>query len=88
MMRGVHSLSRGLFVSLMIAATVFGAFILSVRSSSNLLAELPIPTVTLELVSCRPRRPRPGAANPVTPAIITPTSTPSPTPAACPLPAD
>lgn len=94
MMRGVHSLSRGLLISLMIAATVFGAFILSVRSSSNLLAELPIPTVTLELVFVSPTPTATSYAQPsvtpsVTPAISpTPTSTPSPTPTACPLPAD
>ena len=38
----------------MIAATVFGAFVLSVRSSSNLLTELPIPTVTLQMVFASP----------------------------------
>ncbi len=90
MMRGVHSLSRGLLISLMIAATVFGAFILSVRSSSNLLAELPIPTVTLELVFVSPTPTATSQAQPsATPAISpTPTGTPSPTPTACPLPAD
>jgi LysM repeat protein len=86
-MRGVYSLSRGLFVSLMIAATVFGAFVLSVRSSSNLLAELPIPT---DFVFASPT---PIAASPLPPSVTsafspTPTNTPSPTPTACPLPAD
>ena len=89
-MRGVRSLSSGLLIGLLIAATVFGALILSVRSPSNLLAELPIPTVTLELVFVSPTPTATSIAKPsVTPAISpTPTSTPSPTPTACPLPAD
>jgi len=89
-MRGVRSLSSGLLVGLFITATVFGAFILSVRRSSNLLAELPIPTVTFELVFESPTPTATSNATPsLTPAISpTPTGTPSPTPTACPLPAD
>jgi len=89
-MRGVRSLSSGLLVGLLIAATVFGALILSMRSPSNLLAELPIPTVTLELVFVLPTPTATSNVKPsVTPAISpTPTITPSPTPTACPLPAD
>jgi LysM repeat protein len=89
-MRGVYSLSRGLLISLIIAATVFGAFVLSVRGSSNLLAELPMPTVTLELVFVSPT---PTAISQMPPVVAsafspTPTGTPSPTPTTCPLPAD
>ena len=91
-MRSIHGLSQGLLVSLVIAATVFGAFSLSLyRSSpSNLLAELPIPTLTPDL---NYRSPTPTATSYMPPSVTleispTPTATPSLTPTACPLPAD
>jgi LysM repeat protein len=89
-MHSLHSLSRGLFVSLIVAATVFGAFILSVRSPSNLLAQLPMPTVTVDWGTASPTPTATSPALPsVTPAISpTPTRTSSPTPTACPWPAD
>jgi LysM repeat protein len=87
-MRSLHSLALGLFVSLMVAATVFGAVILSARSSSNLLAELPLPPVTPDLATATPTATRPVQPS-VTLAISpTPTSTPSPTSTACPFPAE
>jgi LysM repeat protein len=91
-MRSVHGLSQGLLVSLIIAATVFGAFSLSLHRSSpsNLLAELPIPIVTFDLTD---RSPTPTATSEILPSVTlaispTPTVTPSPTPTACPLPTD
>jgi LysM repeat protein len=93
-MRSVHSLSQGLLVSLVVAATVFGAFSLSLHRSSpsNRLAELPMPTVTLDLTDPSPT-PTPSATRQLpasaTLAISpTPSVTPSPTPTACPVPAD
>ena len=88
-MRSTHSLSLGLIISLIIAATVFGALVLSVQQPSNLLAELPIPTATLDLspapptVSSTPQQPEA-----TTSVSLAPTGTPSPTPTACPVPAD
>jgi len=91
-MRSVQGLSQGLLISLVIAATVFGAFSLSLHRSSpsNLLAELPIPTVTPDLTD---RSPTPTATSQMPPSVTlaispTPTATPSPTPTACPVPAD
>jgi hypothetical protein len=73
-MRGVRSLSSGLFIGLLIAATVFGALVLSVRGQPTSISELPIPTVTLQIdisspydsrlrlwfASIQPRRSRPS----------------------------
>ena len=89
-MPSARSLSSGLLIGLIIAVTVFGALILSVHSPANLLAELPIPTVTLDLGFVSPTPTATTNALPsATPVIsLTPTPTPSPTPTACPLPAD
>ena len=93
-MRSVHSLSQGLLVSLVVAATVFGAFSLSLHRSSpsNQLAQLPMPTTTLDLNDRSPT-PTPTATSSMPPSATsaispTPTVTPSPTPTACPVPAD
>ncbi len=89
-MRGVRSLSNGLFTGLIIAATVFGALVLSVRGQPTSISELPIPTVTLQIVftsptpastaaaraSVQPASPQPSAPSP---------QTPTPTPTVCPI---
>ncbi|CAG0937605.1 putative autolysin SsaALP [Thermoflexales bacterium] len=87
-MRGVRSLSSGLFMGLIIAATVFGALILSVRGQPASISELPIPTVTLQIVFTSPTAMR--SVTPPTTTSITPisTSTPTPTPTVCPIPLD
>jgi LysM repeat protein len=90
--------ARGLFGSLIvggaIAVTVFGALILSLRGTVAGLAELPIPTVTFQLVfeTATPTRQPPASLVAVisqTP-IGAPagTSTGSPTPTVCPAPAE
>jgi LysM repeat protein len=86
-MRGLRSLSGGLFLGLGIAATVFGALILSVRGPlAASISELPIPTVTLQTVFVSPapaHTPVPRAsAHPLSPqpsAVSSQTSTPAPT---------
>src|SRR5512134_842466 len=91
-MRGVRSLSSGLFVGVIVTVTVFGALILSVRGQPTAISELPVPTVTLQIVFTSPT-PR-GAPTravtqpPTTSATITPSSTPTPTPTVCPIPLD
>jgi LysM repeat protein len=87
-MRSLHSLALGLLVSLMVAATVFGAVILSARSSSNLLAELPLPPVTPDQATATPTATRPAPPSVTLAISLTPTTTPSPTPTACPVPID
>jgi LysM repeat protein len=91
-MHGLPGLTRGLLVSVVIAATVFGAFSLSLHRSSpsNLLAELPMPAVTQDLNDRSPT-PTPTSTRQTPPSMtlaisLTPTATPTPTPTACPLP--
>ena len=93
-MRGLRSLSSGLFLGLSIAATVFGALILSVRGPlAASISELPIPTVTLQTVFVSPvpaRTPAPRAsAHPLSPqpSDVSP-QTPTPAPTMCLIPAD
>jgi LysM repeat protein len=85
-MRGVRSLSSGLFIGLVVAATVLGGLVLSVRGQPTSINELPIPTVTLQIAfaspaplntpavraSLQPVSPQPSALSPQTP---TPTAT-------------
>ncbi len=74
-MRGLRSLSSGLFLGLSVAATVFGALILSVRGPlAASISELPIPTVTLQtvFVSPTPARTRPCPALRLTPSALSP----------------
>src|SRR5512139_3384403 len=88
-MRGVRSLSSGLFIGLIVAATVFGALVLSVRGSQPVaISELPIPTVTIQEVFASPTPTR-GVTQPATTAIAAaPSLTPTPTPTICPIPPD
>src|SRR5512143_3142697 len=87
-MQGVRSLSGGLLIGLIIAATVFGALVLSVRGQPTAISELPIPTVTLQVVFTSPTPTR-GVTQPATTsATITPTWTPTATPTVCPIPQD
>ncbi len=90
-MRGVRSLSSGLIIGLIIAATVFGALILSVRGGQpTAISELPIPTVTLQIVFTSPTpTPTRGVTQPATTSsTATASPTPTPTPTVCPIPAD
>jgi LysM repeat protein len=89
-MRGVRSLSSGLFIGLIIATTVFGALVLSVRGQPTSITELPIPTVTLQIVFISPT----PANTPAVRASLQPVSpqpaalvsqTPTPTPTICPV---
>src|SRR5512136_1100134 len=89
-MRGVRSLSSGLLTGLIIAATVFGALVLSVRGQPTSISELPIPTATLQITFTVPT----PAATPThvaaqaTPTLVTaaPSATPTSTPTICPIP--
>ncbi len=93
-MGGVKKLAQGLLVGLIVAGTVLGALVLSVRGQSNRLAELPIPTVTLQLVFTSPTATHTPTALPHVTLSPTPqltpsdTATPSPTPTVCPVPPD
>lgn len=89
-MRGVRSLSSGLFIGLIIAATVFGALVLSVRGQPTSISELPIPTVTLQIVFTSPVPANtPAARASIQPVSPQPTAlssqTPTPTPTVCPI---
>ena len=90
-MRGARSLSSGLFIGLIIAATVFGALVLSVRGQPAAISELPIPTVTLQIdfTSPTPAVTPTRSATQAVPTFATaaPTATPTPTPTICPIPA-
>lgn len=90
-MRGVRSLSSGLFIGLIIASTVFGALVLSVRGQPTSISELPIPTVTLQIVFTSPTPTHTttrAAIQPAAPSAVTaPSASPSvtPTPTICPI---
>ena len=92
-MRGVRSLSSGLFIGLIVAATVFGALVLSVRGGQpTTISELPVPTATIQNVFASPTPTR-SITQPATTAIaaapsLTPSWTPTPSPTTCPIPAD
>jgi type VI secretion system secreted protein VgrG len=88
-MRGLRSLSSGLMIGLIVAATVFGALVLSVRGSQPVaISELPIPTVTIQNVFLTPTPTR-GVTPPATTAsAAAPSFTPTPTPTICPIPPD
>jgi type VI secretion system secreted protein VgrG len=86
-MGGLKSLSSGLFVGVIVAATVFGALVLSVRGSQPVtISQLPIPTATIQQASASPT---PLAINtrPASTAIpLAPSDTPTPAPTSCPIP--
>jgi LysM repeat protein len=87
-MRGFRSLSNGLLTGLIIAATVFGALVLSVRGQPTSISELPIPTVTFQADFPSPVPTR-GVTLPADTAIaVAPEATPTPTPTICPIPSD
>lgn len=86
-MRPAQSLLGSLFIGGIIAVTVFGALILSLRGVvvTN-PAELPIPTVTFQLVFVTSTpTPQPPIA-PTSAHSPTPTDTSTPTPTICPAP--
>ena len=89
-MRGIKSLTGGLLIGLIIAATVLGALVLSVRSGqSNLISELPVPTVTLQTTSASPTATQAVTPSPFVSSVTPlPSSTPTPTPTICPIPVD
>ena len=86
-MRGVRSLSSGLFIGFIIAATVFGALVLSVRGGQPVaISELPIPTATIQDIFVSPTPTR-GVTQPATTAVAAaPSLTPTATPTICPIP--
>jgi LysM repeat protein len=88
-MHGIRSLSSGLLIGLIVAATVLGALVLSVRGSQPVaISELPIPTATIQVASASPT-PTNIVTQPATTVIVaTPSSTPTPTPTSCPIPLD
>lgn len=88
-MRGSGSLASGLLIGLIVATTVFGALVLSVRGSQPVaISELPLPTATIQVAP-----PSPTAAISATPPAVTsslaaPSATPTATPTSCPIPPD
>ena len=93
-MRGFRSLSTGLLTVLIVAATVLGALVLSVRGQPIGISELPVPTVTLQFDAPSPTS-LPTLTLAATEAVLasvtaspTPTSTPTRTPTVCPIPPD
>ena len=89
-MRGFKSLSTGLLAVLIVAATVLGALVLSVRGQPVVISELPVPTVTLQLnvASPTPLFTPTSAATQAVSASITASPTATPTPTVCPIPTD
>ena len=88
-MRGIRSLSSGLFIGLIITATVFGALVLSVRGNQpTTISELPIPTVTIQDTFVSPTPTRSLTQPAATANAAAPSSTPTPTPTICPIPTD
>jgi LysM repeat protein len=90
-MSGVRSLSSGLVIGLIVAATVFGALVLSVRGGQPAaISELPSPAVTLQVVitSLAPTFTPTRASTQAMAASLTasPTATPTTTPTICPIP--
>src|SRR5512139_1451311 len=85
-MRGIRSLSSGLLISLFIAATVFGALVLSVRGQPTSISELPIPTVTLQINFASPTPTRGITQVAAASVAATSSPTPAPTPTICPIP--
>ncbi len=87
-MRGLKDLSSGLIIAMIVAATVFGALVLSIRGQPMLISELPIPTATIQ-TTITPLIPTHSATRPaVTAVIVTPSLSPTPTPTVCPIPTD
>jgi LysM repeat protein len=91
-MHGIKSLSSGLLIGLVVAATVFGALVLSVRGSQPVaISELPMPTATIQVDSASPT-PTSIVTQPATTAIAVtaiaaaPSQTPTPSPTSCPIP--
>lgn len=91
-MHTARSLLGSLVLGGIITVTVFGALILSLRGTVSGIADLPIPTVTFQLVfvtSTPTRQPPTASAAAHSPVPIgTPTNTATPTPTVCPAPAE
>jgi LysM repeat protein len=88
-MRGISSLSSGLLIGLVVAVTVFGALVLSVRGSQPvLISELPIPTATIQTDAASPTSTRSVTRPAATAIAAVPSLTPTPTSTSCPIPPD
>ena len=87
-MMQTRSVATGFLVGFMIVGAVFGSLLLSLHHSLGRPTEIPIPTITLEIISAATPAPTFMPAAPSTP---TPSSTPTlvstPTPGSTPTPA-
>ncbi len=87
----MKKLAIGLLAGLIVIGTVLGSLALSVQHSVGNPIEIPIPTITLEIISAVSPTPMPRATLTVAPTStvpLSPTVTPTSTPTACPIPAD
>jgi type VI secretion system secreted protein VgrG len=86
-MGSLKSLSSGLLVGVIVAATVFGALVLSVRGSQPVtISQLPIPTATIQQDSASPTPVVISTRPASTASAIAPSDTPTPSPTRCPIP--
>ncbi len=86
-----RSVATGLLVGFIIISTVLGGLMLSLRQSLGRSVDIPIPTITLEIISLTtptllPTLSPVASITPTPGSSPTPTATPSPTATACPTP--